>query len=798
MISMKNRIQLSLLITAGVMILLSLATVATAEWNTGYYNSGSNTDLIVIQDDEGGKFMVWTDESGASSQVMAQKLDSHGRELWAGDGIDVYGTNASFSQTNPTAISDGNGGLLICWEDERLSDNTVFIYSTRIDGNGQRLWTDGGLRGTLVCNATGNHLNPVMAPDGLGGFYVAFQDNRSGGLGVYAQYMNASGNRVWDSLGLEIRTSPTTCSNIGITTLPGGGAALVWREAIETSNQLVYVQAISQAGEIQWAQDGVRVLSYSRYHTQPKIADCGNGSLIVASGADLGYDISMEVTRLNLVTGESLWPSYQSHNTNVGYVIDFELAPARDGGAYLAMIQDTDGPGGNNTEMTMARVAPHAEWRGNYTEFGEFDDIIIGEIKPDFLAMAWSDPNNESISCQGVTFENPNNVEQTWVIEEFGMPAIQVPIAGQVGFKKGFMVGWTDAGDIAATFIDFNGIEEHYFPHVATLTDIPDDQGGWLGMNWESSSLEQSSGSSIAQYSLWLRPGGLDPAKAAAPSEDKIAKAAANSGADQEQAAALLSAGWSFLSVVPALGQASYNALVPSTADQSETGDPFTLYMVIAHTPGNTDLYYSEPAAGLSLDNLAPGAPSGLAGEFAGAGVNLQWNAVADYADDLAGYRVYGSPVQGVEPSPETLLGEVHSPDFVDESASGTTYYVVTAKDAHGNESQPSSEAEVASNTSSVGMIPDVFHLSEVYPNPFNPNTAFKFQLPTGSYVDVDIMDVRGSRVKNLLSGILSGGSHEMNWNGRDEAGRVVTSGVYFGRVRTIFGVQTVKMTLVK
>jgi len=581
MISMKNRIQLSLLITAGVMILLGLATVASAEWND-YYNNGACSDPVVIQDEEGGKFMVWADASGASSQIMAQKLDSHGRELWATGGITVYGTNSGFNQTHPTAASDGNGGLVVCWEDEKLSNNTTFLYSMRLDSDGQQLWT-GGLRGTLVCNASGDHLNPVMAPDGQGGFYVAFQDDRSGGLGVYAQYIDASGTQAWDPLGVEIRTSPTTCSNIGITTLPGGGAALVWREAIATSNQMVYVQAISEAGVTLWAQDGVQVLSNTRYHTQPKIVNCGNGSLMVGSGADLGYDISMEVTRLNLVTGESLWPNYLVYGTNVGYVVDFELTPAVDGGAYLAMVQDTNGPGGNNAELTLARVAPHAEWRGIYTEFGEFDDVVIGEIKPDILAMAWSDPDNEFISSQGITFADPNNAEQTWLVEEFGVAAIQLPIGGQTSLNNGFMIAYTDGGDLIATFIDFNGLEEHYFPNISSMVDIPDDQGGWIAMTWEGSTLDHPATYSISQYSVWLRPGDFDPAKAIIPAGDKIAKAAAGSGIDEEQIVDLMSDGWSFMSVVPAIGWGLYTVLVPSPADQSEIGDPYTQCMVIAH-----------------------------------------------------------------------------------------------------------------------------------------------------------------------------------------------------------------------
>ncbi|MCP4290812.1 MAG: T9SS type A sorting domain-containing protein [bacterium] len=597
---------------------------------------------------------------------------------------------------------------------------------------------------------------------------------------------------------MQIRATSTTCSNVGITTFPGGGAALVWREAISSPTQMVYVQAISDAGDIQWPADGVRVLSSTRYHTQPKITNCGNGSLMVASGADLGYVISMEVTRLNLVTGESLWPNYLVHGTSNGYVDDFELAPALDGGAYLAMVQDTNGPGGNDAELTLARVAPHAEWRGSYTEIGEFDDVIIGEIKPGILAMAWSDADNEVISCKGITFEDQNNVEELWIVEEFGQAAIQLPIGGQVNLSHGLTVAWTDGGDLAATFIDFNGIHEHNFPHVATLTDIPEDQGGWLAMNWEGSTFDQSEESIITQYSLWLRPTDFDMAKAFVPADGDVAKAASGSGADLAQVEKLMSEGWSYLSTVPALGQASYNALVPTTADQFEGGDPYTEYMVIAHEMNNANYYRSEPGVGLSMDNVAPGAPAGLAGEYDGDSVNLQWNAVADFADDLAGYVVYGSSTQGFVPSSANLLGEVVSTDYVDASVTGTMYYVVTAKDAHGNESDSSSEVEVESTTSSAGLLPDVFQMSGVYPNPFNPNTAFEFQIPAASFVEVDVMDLRGNRVRKLMSEDLSGGSYELRWDGRDESGRMVNSGVYFARVRTSFGMQTAKMTLAK
>ena len=70
-----------------------------------------------------------------------------------------------------------------------------------------------------------------------------------------------------------------------------------------------------------------------------------------------------------------------------------------------------------------------------------------------------------------------------------------------------------------------------------------------------------------------------------------------------------------------------------------------------------------------------------------------------------------------------------------------------------------------------------------IAPNPFNPRAAISFFLPSNQRVNLAIYDIRGRKVLDLLSGLLTEGEHTVIWDGRDDQGRDVASGVYFGRL---------------
>lgn len=84
------------------------------------------------------------------------------------------------------------------------------------------------------------------------------------------------------------------------------------------------------------------------------------------------------------------------------------------------------------------------------------------------------------------------------------------------------------------------------------------------------------------------------------------------------------------------------------------------------------------------------------------------------------------------------------------------------------------------------------------YPNPFNPTTEIKFNLPEASRVIVDVYNSAGQRVITLADEYFSAGAHTVRWDGRRASGQRVASGVYFYRIQTNKTILTRKMLLLK
>jgi hypothetical protein len=79
--------------------------------------------------------------------------------------------------------------------------------------------------------------------------------------------------------------------------------------------------------------------------------------------------------------------------------------------------------------------------------------------------------------------------------------------------------------------------------------------------------------------------------------------------------------------------------------------------------------------------------------------------------------------------------------------------------------------------------IPGAYVLSQNYPNPFNPETRIAYHLPKTSAVLLEIFNIRGQSVRRLVNWEQSAGSYVITWNGLDETGRPVASGIYFYRL---------------
>lgn len=88
--------------------------------------------------------------------------------------------------------------------------------------------------------------------------------------------------------------------------------------------------------------------------------------------------------------------------------------------------------------------------------------------------------------------------------------------------------------------------------------------------------------------------------------------------------------------------------------------------------------------------------------------------------------------------------------------------------------------------------------LSQNFPNPFNPETTVEYDLPRSGEVSMEIFNIRGQKVAVLQQGHVSAGHHLVSWNGVDQQGVQVASGIYFYRLRAGDYVETRRMTLLK
>ena len=198
------------------------------------------------------------------------------------------------------------------------------------------------------------------------------------------------------------------------------------------------------------------------------------------------------------------------------------------------------------------------------------------------------------------------------------------------------------------------------------------------------------------------------------------------------------------------------------------------------------------------MDNIAPGVPEGLFVAYnTGSGNQLTWDPAPE--PDFQYFNIYRDTDPGFIPGPENLVEATASTDWTDPEYDGwDMQYKVTAVDHVGNESDPASIAGATAVDDNPG-IPERFALHQNVPNPFNPTTSIRYDVPSGGgHVTLKIYDVAGRLVRTLVDQAQTPGEKTVRWNGRNQQGRSVASGVYFYRMNTPGFEQTRKMVLLR
>jgi hypothetical protein len=354
---------------------------------------------------------------------------------------------------------------------------------------------------------------------------------------------------------------------------------------------------------------------------------------------------------------------------------------------------------------------------------------------------------------------------------------------------------------------------------IDSIVDVPDDQGGWVLVHITRSGRDFADEATlpISSYGIWRR---VDNAVLIAVLETQASPATEKSAAGETRelgdlpvvayqgktyvqsrpdlAASSFPPGtWVWAATVPALQKDAYIASVPTVADSSESGPNRTVFVMTAHTTTPSIWYVSEPDSGYSVDNIAPAVPEGFAVAYnTGSGNRLTW--APSPAEDFQYFRIYRSSDPNFVPSSSEFIHSLTATSWSDPDYDGwSVYYKITALDYVGNESGPATPGTVTAVDGPV--IPQAYGLYPNAPNPFNPSTSIRYDVPAGGgAVTLRIYDVSGRLIRTLADGPQTAGQKTAVWNGKDDRGRGMASGVYFYRLQAPGYKKTLKMILVQ
>ena len=117
----------------------------------------------------------------------------------------------------------------------------------------------------------------------------------------------------------------------------------------------------------------------------------------------------------------------------------------------------------------------------------------------------------------------------------------------------------------------------------------------------------------------------------------------------------------------------------------------------------------------------------------------------------------------------------------------------------YGRDLTPGDPIEQYSNgVGNLVQTPDASYLADAFPNPFNPSTTLRFHLRESSHVTLRVYDIRGDLIRELITGQMIPGVHQLAWDGRDNNGLAAPSGVYVYRLESARFTQAKRMVLIR
>ena len=804
-----------------------------------FSGTGNQTAPVMVSDGAGGAIIAWDDTRNGGNDIYAQRIDGLGKALWNANGVavctgtgvhahptittdgaqgaiiawddtrsgnaDIYvarytydgkrdwTTNgvalctATNAQDVPSIASDGAGGAIVVWHDERVSSLQADIYARRVSSAGAAQWTADGV---VVCNAGASQHVPKIVTDGAGGGVIVWQDRRTFHTDIWAQRTNSAGSMLWAANGVVL------CGSLGdqydpiVISDDAGGGIVSWRDMRNgLSNADIYARRVNASGSALWTPDGVAVCTASGYQVAPTMTtDGANGAIITwQDGRVAGDNIyARRVDALGnlffMLEGSEVCLAAQAQVTPV-------IASGGNGDAIIAWADSRNG----TTHVYAQRMSAAGAWGNPEPVITSIVDTPGDEGK--HVTVRWTDLDRPGEDYLYEVLRNDNGAWTTvaWVPDNGSGPySLNVPtlddstcwqLFGHNFWVRGYISSLEPSNVVLGRSVD------NIAPPAPVLEG--QSQNGLVTLNWTHPA------SDIWQYQLYKSQIPVQPP-----------------------------AGGYWDSLLDSTYTAYFN---PPPTDQYWTVVALdfgcnrsvvsnTIAFLVPNTPVGNNVHiqpWDENGSGLhnvgitfagvtqeGRTNLevTPTGPS-LPGTFTvGDGRYYNVSTLASFNGTIQVCIEYDPFALSVPQEslqllhydtgliPPAWVNVTTSHDMVAGVICGTTTslspFVIGAGTATGAGDSPA---------------PKTFVLHGNVPNPFNPITTIAYDIPAaGADVNISVYDVAGRLVRVLVSGHRAAGTWSVQWNGEDGEGQRVASGVYFYRMRAGEFVETKKMVLLK
>jgi hypothetical protein len=744
----------------------------------------------LVSDGAGGMIVAWTDDRDESADIYAQRLDGSGHPVWLDDGIPIRASN-SYEFELVAMVTDGSDGAILVWTVDGED-----IYAQHVDGEGNLFWGGAG----TSCPVTDLTTQHVAVADGAGGVIVAWVEPRGSAWdNVIIQRFDATGTEVWAHGGIYVFDpgSGYAESDPCIDADGSGGAVVA-----TVSGTDILAQRIFASGD-DWVTGGIAVTpSHPLSPANPAIAHDGSGGAYVTWDDGLTDDRDVFINWVD-GGGTKQWGDGNAVCTATAEQINADIVHVGAGntvvcwedgrnGWFDLYAQKVDGFGNGLWTLDGMNVT--------FDSHDQFEPRLLSSGMPELVVAFIDTRGGEGVAAQKIDAGGGT----MWVDADVDV------LMGDLTPR-----GWDVASDRAGGLIAAVPYNENIYaqainarggiykgePTIKGIADVPDDQGGWVRITIGYSDRDTVGvlQEPCARYDVWreIDASAAPAARAKAPARGGVSFYDRD-GVRYLHAApgAVVPAGtWELVGSFAAAQDTEYVYLTPTPADSSDAGTPYTTYFASAHTTNPAVWFASEVDSGYSVDNIPPHVPTSFAVAYnTGSGNQLTWDACPD--DDFKYFRIYRSETPGFTPSPGDYVHGTTDSDWLDTVSEGWKYYYkITAVDMNDNESEPTGGTATAAEGPA---IPDRLALYQNVPNPFNPSTTISMGLPAAGRVRLVVYGIDGGLVRTLVDSAVPAGFRSFTWDGTDDAGNRVSSGVYFYRLEAEGESITKKMVLLK